>query len=147
LITSRPTQTGSRKRRGPALPGLNHSTRLLRSASLAYRGEFPRGGVSITEIASGREPVLLGLRGARATAAAWAAGWAALFLVVVLGPYRRGDVAAWWGILVSGVVLALVVLARVSLIGVRAGIGGPLVMLAIVVIALLLDVRRLSRTV
>ncbi len=79
------------------------------------------------------------------TAAAWAAGWAALFLAVVLGPYRRGDVAAWWGILASAVVLALVAGARVPLIGVRAGSGGPLVMLAIVVIALLLDVRRLAR--
>jgi hypothetical protein len=117
----------------------------LASASLAYRGEFPIGGVSITEIASGREPVLLGLRGARATAAAWAAGWAALFLAVVLGPYRRGDVAAWWGILVSAVVLALVAGARIVLIGARAGTGEPLVLLAIVVIALLLDVRRLSR--
>ena len=117
----------------------------LGSANLAYRGEFPLGGVSISEIASGREPVLLGLRGARATAAAWAAGWAALFLVVVLGPYRRGDVAAWWGILASAVVLALVAGARVPLIGVRAGSEGPLVMLAIVVIALLLDLRRLSR--
>jgi hypothetical protein len=117
----------------------------LGSANLAYRGEFPLGGVSVSEIASGREPVLLGLRGARATAAAWAAGWAALFLAVVLGPYRRGDVAAWWGILASAVVLALVAGARVPLIGVRAGSGGPLVMLAIVVIALLLDVRRLAR--
>jgi hypothetical protein len=117
----------------------------LASANLAYRGEFPLGGVSITEIASGREPVLLGLRGARGTAAAWAAGWAALFLAVVLGPYRRGDVAAWWGILVSALVMALVAGARVTLIGTRTGSGAPLVLLAVVVVALLLDVRRLAR--
>lgn len=119
----------------------------LASANLAYRGEFPIGGVSITEIASGREAVLLGLRGARGTAAAWAAGWAALFLAAVLGPYRRGDVAAWWGILVSAVVLALVAGARVVLIGAHAGSREPFVLLAVVVIALLLDVRRLSRAV
>jgi len=43
----------------------------LISANLAYRGDFPVGGVSIGEIASGRDAVLLGLRGARGTAAAW----------------------------------------------------------------------------
>jgi hypothetical protein len=119
----------------------------LGSAHLAYRGDFGLGGVSISEIASGREPVLLALRGARGTAAAWGAAWAALFLAVVLGPYRRGDVAAWWGILASAVVLALVAGVRVALIGARAGSGTPLVLLAIVVVALLLDVRRLSRAV
>jgi len=117
----------------------------LASANLAYRGEFGLGGVSITEIASGRDAVLLGLRGSRGTAAAWAAGWAALFLAIVLGPYRRGDVATWWGILISALVMALVAGARVSLIGVRAGSGAPLVLLAVVVVALLLDVRRLTK--
>ncbi len=117
----------------------------LASANLAYRGEFGLGGVSIDEIAAGRESVLLALRGARGTAAAWAAGWAALFLAVVLGPYRRGDVASWWGILISALVMAVVAGARVSLVGIRAGSGGPLVLLAVVVVALLLDVRRLTR--
>ena len=117
----------------------------LDSANLAYRGEFNVGGVSIGEIASGREEVLTGLRGARGTAAAWAAAWTALFLVVVLGPYRRGDVASWWGILVSAVVLAVVAAARQPLIGARIGAEGPLMLLAVVVVALLLDVRRLSR--
>ena len=80
----------------------------LISASLAYRGDFPVGGVAIAEIASGRDAVLEGLRGARGTAAAWGAAWAVLFLAVVLGPYRRGDVATWWGILFSLVALAAV---------------------------------------
>ncbi len=128
-----------------ALVGILVLLGALGSASLAYRGEFPIGGVSITEIASGREPVLLGLRGARGTAAAWAAGWAALFLAVVLGPYRRGDVGAWWGILISAAVLAVVAGARVLLIGFRPGSGEPLVLLAVVVLGLLLDVRRLAK--
>ncbi len=116
------------------------------SAQLAYRGDFGLGGVSITEIAAGREAVLSGLRGARGTAAAWAAAWAVLFLVVVVGPYRRGDRAAWWGILLSAIVLALVVSARAFVPGAPAGIAPPLLLLAVVLIALLLDVRRLSRT-
>ena len=115
----------------------------LASAGLAYRGDFPIAGVSITDVASGREAVLLGLRGARGTAAAWGAAWAVLFLAVVFGPYRRGDVATWWGILASAVVLAAVAGARV-IAGAQAGVGAPLVLLVIVVIALLLDVKRLS---
>jgi len=115
----------------------------LASANLAYRGEYPIAGVSITDVASGREAVLLGLRGLRGTAAAWSAAWAVLFLAVVFGPYRRGDVATWWGILASAIVLAAVAGARV-LTGGHAGSGVPLVLLGVVVIALLLDVQRLS---
>lgn len=116
----------------------------LSSANLAYRGEFPLGGVSIADIASGREAVLLGLRGARGTAAAWGAAWAALFLAVVLGPYRRGDVATWWGILASALVLGAVAGARVLFIDLQAGTGTPLVLLVVVIVALLLDVKRLA---
>ena len=85
----------------------------LSSANLAYRGDYAIAGVSIDDVAAGREPVLLGLRGVRGTAAAWAAAWAALFLAVVFGPYRRGDVATWWGILASVIVLGAVAGARV----------------------------------
>jgi hypothetical protein len=116
----------------------------LASAGLAYRGDFPVGGVSIGEIASGRDSVLVGLRGARGTAASWGAAWAALFLVVVAGPYRRGDVTSWWGILVSLVVLTAVAGARVPFTGNSLGIGTPLVLLALGIVALLLDVKRLS---
>lgn len=116
----------------------------LISANLAYRGDFPVGGVSIGEIASGRDAVLLGLRGARGTAAAWGAAWAVLFLAVVLGPYRRGDVASWWGVLASLLALAAVAGARVLFVGNQPGAGTPLVLLVLGIVALLLDVKRLS---
>ncbi len=116
----------------------------LASANLAYRGDYPIGGVSITDIASGREVVLTGLRGTRGTAAAWGAAWAVLFLAVVFGPYRRGDVATWWGILVSALVLAAVAGARVVFTGAQAGIEAPLILLVVVLVALLIDVRRLT---
>jgi hypothetical protein len=116
----------------------------LASAHLAYRGEYPIAGVSITEIASGREVVLLGLRGTRGTAAAWAAAWAVLFLAVVLGPYRRGDVGTWWGLLASVIVLGAVAGARVPLNGIQTGTGEPLVLLVVVLVALLIDVKRLT---
>lgn len=119
----------------------------LVSANLAYRGTYPVGGVSIDEVAAGREAVLQGLRGVRGTSAAWAAAWAVLLLAVVLGPYRRGDVAAWWGILASAIALAAVAGARMMLLsGPHSGAGTPLVLLAVVLLALLLDVRRLSST-
>jgi hypothetical protein len=116
----------------------------LNSANIAYRGDFRVGGAAIGEIASGREGVLAGLRGSRGTAAAWAAAWAVLFLAVVVGPYRRGDVAAWWGILASVVVLSAVAAARVLFTGAQSGTGEPLVLLAVVLVGLLLDVRRLA---
>ena len=116
----------------------------LISANLAYRGDFPVGGVSIGEIASGRDAVPFGLRGARGTAAAWGAAWAVLFLAVVLGPYRRGDVASWWGVLASLLALAAVAGARVLFVGNQPGAGTPLVLLVLGIVALLLDVKRLS---
>jgi hypothetical protein len=116
----------------------------LESANLAYRGDFQIAGVSIGDVAAGREPVLLGLRGARGTAAAWAAAWATLFLIIVFGPYRRGDVTTWWGILASAIVLGAVVSARVVFTGAQTGVGAPLVLLVVVLIALLIDVKRLT---
>ena len=55
----------------------------------------------LNEIASGRDAVLVGLRGARGHRGRVGCGLVALFLAVVLGPYKRGDVASWWGILIS----------------------------------------------
>jgi hypothetical protein len=114
------------------------------SANLAYRGDYPVGGVSIGEIASGRDAVLEGLRGVRGTSAAWAAAWAVLFLAVVVGPYRRGDVASWWGVLGSVLVLGAVVGARVLFLTSPAGTGAALIILILVLVAVLLDVKRLS---
>ncbi len=115
------------------------------SAQLAYWGTFPIGGVEIAEIAGDNNDLLLGLRGARGTAAGWAAAWSTLFLVVVFGPYRRGDLTAWWGILASAIVLGVVVALRVPVLGMQAGAGAALVLLLWVILALLVDVKRLSQ--
>lgn len=115
----------------------------LLSAQVAYWGEYPVGGVSIEEIASGRDAVLLGLRGVRGTSAAWGAAWATLFLAVVFGPYRRGDVTTWWGILASALVLGVLVALRVPVLRIQAGAGTALLLLVLVILALLVDVKRL----
>jgi hypothetical protein len=116
----------------------------LLSAQLAYWQMYQVGGVNIDEIASGRDNVLLGLRGVRGTAAAWGAAWATLFLAVVIGPYRKGDVTTWWGILASVLVLGVVVALRVPVLGLQAGTGTPLVLLVVVLLALLVDVKRIA---
>jgi hypothetical protein len=113
------------------------------STQLAYWGDFQVGGTAIQEIASGNNDVLLGLRGSRGTAAGWGAAWAVLFLTVVLGPYRRGDVASWWGILASAITLGVIVALRVPVLGLQAGTGTALVILLVVILGLLVDVKRI----
>jgi hypothetical protein len=100
--------------------------------------------MAIRELAAGREDVLLGLRGVRGTAAAWSAAWSVLFLAIVLGPYRKGDVTAWWGILVSTMTAGFLASLRVVALGTSLGTGGPLILVLLVVMALLLDVKRIA---
>ena len=64
---------------------------------------------------------------------------------MVFGPYRRGDLTAWWGILASAIVLGVVVALRVPVLGIQAGAGAALVLLLWVILALLVDVKRLSQ--
>jgi hypothetical protein len=120
----------------------------LASAGLAYsRGEYPIGTVPLTEVAAGREGVATALRAIRGTSAAYAAGYAVLFLVIVTGPYRRGEVWAWWAILGGALAIGLVGVARVPLLGVpfgQLGSGPAFTQTAVVVVALLLDVKRLK---
>src|SRR5262245_9300242 len=88
----------------------------LLSANLAYRGDYQIGpaGTGVEEVAAGRTPVLEGLRGIRGTSAAYAAGFAVLFLAIATGPYRRGDVWAWWALCAGILTMALIVLARMA---------------------------------
>jgi hypothetical protein len=118
----------------------------LISANLAYRGDYTvgAGGTSIEEAASGRPAVLEGLRGIRGTSAAYAAAYAVLFLAIVTGPYRRGEVWAWWAIFAAIASLAAIVSVRAAFLSSRLGIGAALLPTGLSLLALLLDVRRLS---
>jgi len=81
----------------------------LLSAARAY-GHFyvdRVGGMKASELAAGKPVVETAVRSRRATAAAYGAGFGMLFLLISVGPYRRGDVWAWWALLV-GNTLALV---------------------------------------
>ena len=61
------------------------------------------------------------VRARRATAAAYAAGFATLFLAITLVPYRRGEVWAWWALSAGTLVVSVLILLRVPLLGIRLG--------------------------
>lgn len=118
------------------------------SAGLAYKGDYPIGGVPVAEVAAGREGLLTALRAVRGTSAAYAAGYAVLYLFVVLGPYRRGEVWSWWALLVGTLAISLLILARVPLLGIPFGTGGSgpgFTQTAVILFGLLLDVKRVLR--
>lgn len=129
-----------------AIAGALNLLGALASAFIAYSGgEYQIGPVSVDEIAAGREAVTTALRGIRGTSAAFAAGYAVFFLFVVLVPYRRGEVWAWWAILAGMLAVVLLVLARIPLLGTQLGAAAGVLILVSVGLGLLLDVGRLRR--
>jgi hypothetical protein len=86
----------------------------------------------------------IALRARRGTAAAYAAAFGALLLFVVLRPYRRGDVWAWWAILVSLGTLFVLTLLRWPLLGTERGVGSAAMIFGLGIIALLLDLGRVK---
>src|SRR5262245_35291655 len=84
----------------------------LVSAAHAYRAsdDYGIGGSRVSRVAGGDADLETALRGIRGTSAAFAAAYGVLFLAVVLGPYRRGDVWAWAALLAAGLVQFVIVL-------------------------------------
>ena len=115
----------------------------LLSAQIAFVGDFNIGPVPLTKLAAAAEGVGPALRAARGTAAGYAAAYAVLFLAIVLGPYRRGETWAWWAILAGALMLSALVALRVPLLDTQLGVGPVGIQLAVVLIALLLDMGRL----
>jgi hypothetical protein len=58
------------------------------------RDDYGIGGSRVSKVARGDAGVATALRGIRGTSAAYGAAYGVLFLAIVLGPYRRGDVWA-----------------------------------------------------
>jgi hypothetical protein len=106
-----------------ALAGVATLLLSLVSAARAY-GTYNDsiGGVSASKLSAGRSEVETALRSRRATAAAYGAGFATLFLLISVGPYRRGEAWAWWALLVGMLVVSALILLRVPLLG--AGLSG-----------------------
>lgn len=107
------------------------------------RDEFGRGGPTLAEVGAWRPELVTAIRARRATASAYAAAFAVLFLFVTLGPYRRGETWAWWALLLASLVLAALVAARIPFLGTRLGAGTAALQLGLTLLALLLDAGRL----
>src|SRR5437762_4739399 len=96
----------------------------LASAGVALTGARDQvAGTTIQDLGAGRDELVTALRGRRLTAAAYAAGFGVMLIIVAAVPYRRGDVWAWWAILAASLTLSLLIMARVPFIGSRGGAG------------------------
>lgn len=119
----------------------------LLSVRLAYAGDpardvFGQGGPSVKDISAWRVDVGTGVRARRGTAAAYATAYAVLMLTIVLVPYRRGEVWAWWALLGSAAMLAVLMWLRVPMLGTRLGASTGSVQLGATALGLLLDAGR-----
>lgn len=117
------------------------------SLSLAYLGspadDVITGTISLENMGAA-ESAVQALRGRRGTAASFALAYAVLMLLVVVYPYRRGDVWAWWALLICNVVLAAGLILRIPTLHITQGVTSSVISL-LAVVALLLDISRLSR--
>ncbi len=101
------------------------------------------GTTSLENLSVG-DDVKNALRGRRGTAAAFALGYSCLMLFVIVGPYRKGSVWAWWAILCSSVAVGGVMLLRILSVGIMQGATNGGIILLVVIPALLLDFKRLT---
>ena len=117
----------------------------LVSALHAYRtaDDYPIGNLRVSKVAAGDEGVATALRGIRGTSAAFGAAYGVLFLAVVLGPYRRGDVWAWKALLIAGLTQCVLVLLRIPILGTQLGVSAAATPVVLLVVGLLLDVGRM----
>ena len=117
------------------------------SAVNAYStNDYLIGPARVSELGAGRPDVVSALRGIRGTAAAYAAAYGALFLTIVLGPYRRGEVWAWWVLLAGGLTQLAIALLRIPFLGTQLGVAAPALHFGPLIVGLLLDVGRLKGT-
>ncbi len=117
----------------------------LVSAAHAYRtsDDYGIGGKRVSKVAGGDAGVATALRGIRGTSAAYGAAFGVLFLAVVLGPYRRGEVWAWKALLVAGLVQFVLVMLRVPILGTQLGTSAAVTQIVPLIVGLLLGVGRL----
>ena len=118
----------------------------LVSAAHAYRtgDNYGIGNSSVSKVAAGDIGVATALRGIRGTSAAYSAAFGVLFLAIVLGPYRRGDVWAWKALLFAGLVQFVLVLLRIPILGTQLGVAPAAIQVGLLVVGLLLGIGRLK---
>lgn len=118
----------------------------LVSAIHAYNrsDDYPIGGVRVSRVAAGREELATALRGIRGTSAAFAAAYGVLYLAIVLTPYRRGDVWAWWALFAGSATVLAIALLRIPFLDTTLGVSAGATQFTLTVVGLLLDIRRLK---
>jgi len=107
--------------------------------------DYRVGPLRVSEVAPGDPRVATALRGIRGTSAAFGAAYGVLFLAIVLGPYRRGEVWAWKALLAAGLTQGVIVLLRIPILGTQLGVSAAVTPLVLLVIGLLLDAGRLKK--
>ena len=105
--------------------------------------DYAIGNSRVSRVAAGDAGIATALRGIRGTSAAFGAAYGVLFLAVVLGPYRRGDVWAWKALLIAGLTQCVIVLLRIPILGTQHGVSAATTPVVLLVVGLLLDVGRL----
>ncbi len=118
----------------------------LVSMGQAYFNNYTIGGSEgpgVRQIGGGDPQVEKALRGIRGTSAAYAGAFAVLFLAIVFGPYKRGEVWAWWALMVASLLHAAIVLPRLVFVDTTLGVGPAVAQGVVVIVALLLDASRL----
>jgi hypothetical protein len=117
----------------------------LVSAVHAYRtgDDYGIGGSRVSKVSGGDAGVANALRGIRGTSAAFGAAYGVLFLAIVLGPYRRGEVWAWKALLIAGLTQCVLVLLRIPILGTQLGVSAATTPVILLVVGLLLDVGRM----
>lgn len=117
----------------------------IASVGVAYfQDDDQIGPISLSELTADRTDVATAVKARRGTAAAFAAGYGTLFLFITLVPYRRGDVWAWWALLIGAIAANGIILLRAPLLGTNLGLGAAAIPVAVSIVALLLDVGRLK---
>jgi hypothetical protein len=118
----------------------------LVSAIHAYNrsDDYGIGGTRVSRVAEGRETVATALRGIRGTSAAFAAAWGVLYLAIVVVPYRRGEVWAWWALLAGSTTVLAIGLLRIPFLDTTLGVSAAASQFAWTMVGLLLDVMRLK---
>ena len=107
--------------------------------------DYRVGPLKVSEVAPADPRVATALRAIRGTSAAFGAAYGALFLAVVLGPYRRGEVWAWKALLIAGLTQGALVLLRIPILGTQLGVSAAVTPIVLLLTGLLLDVSRLKK--
>jgi len=107
--------------------------------------DYRVGPLKVSEVAPADPRVATALRAIRGTSAAFGAAYGALFLAVVLGPYRRGEVWAWKALLIAGLTQCVLVLLRIPILGTQLGVSAAVTPIVLLLTGLLLDVSRLKK--